>query len=46
MLDQKIKKDLPELLIKKEYLTKRQLEKALQKAEEEGKELDKVLVEL
>lgn len=46
MLDQKIKKDLPELLIKKEYLTKRQLEKALQKAEENGKELDKVLVEL
>jgi len=46
MLDQKIKKDLPELLIKKEYLTKRQLEKALQKAEEDGKELDKVLVEL
>ncbi|MCX7870891.1 MAG: type IV-A pilus assembly ATPase PilB [bacterium] len=46
MLDQKIKKDLPDLLIKKEFLTKRQLEKALQKAEEEGKELDKVLVEL
>ena len=46
MLDQKIKKDLPDLLIKKEYLTKRQLEKVLQKAEEEGKELDKVLVEL
>ena len=46
MLDQKIKQDLPSLLLKKEFLTKRQLEKALKKAEEENKEIDKVLVEL
>jgi len=46
MIGQKIKDDLPDILLKREYITKKQLEKALKKAEEEGKELDKALIEL
>jgi len=46
MLDQKIKEELGEILIKKEYITRKQLERALKKAEEENKELDKAIVEL
>ncbi len=46
MLEQKIKEELGELLVKKEYITRKQLEKALKKAEEENKELDKAIVEL
>lgn len=46
MLDQKIKEELGEILIKKEYITRKQLERALKKAEEENKELDKTIVEL
>lgn len=46
MLEQKIKEELGELLVKKEYITRKQLEKALKKAEEENKELDKAIFEL
>ncbi len=46
MLEQKIKQELGELLIRKELLTKKQLEKAQKKSEEEGKEFDKCLIEL
>ncbi|MFN3995942.1 MAG: GspE/PulE family protein, partial [bacterium] len=46
MIEQRMKDELAEILIKKEFLTKKQLEKAQKKAEEENKELDKVLVEL
>lgn len=46
MLEQKIKDELGDILIRKEYITKKQLEKAQKKAEEENKELDKVLIEL
>lgn len=46
MLEQKIKEELGELLVKKEYITRKQLEKALKKAEEENKELDKAILEL
>ncbi|MEN3015573.1 MAG: type IV-A pilus assembly ATPase PilB [bacterium] len=46
MLEQKIKDELAETLLKKELITRKQLEKAQKKAEEENKELDKVLIEL
>lgn len=46
MLEQKIREELGEILVRKEYITKKQLEKAIKKAEEENKELDKAIVEL
>ena len=46
MLSEIINEELPQLLLENEYLTRRQLEKAQQKAEQEGKSIDKVLVEM
>ena len=46
MLAEVINDVLPDLLLEKEYITKRQLEKAMKKAEEEGRALDKVLVDM
>ncbi len=46
MLAEIIREELPKLLLENEYITKRQLERAQKKAEEEGRELDKVIVEM
>jgi len=46
MIGEKMKDELADILLKREYITKKQLEKALKKSEEEGKELDKALIEL
>ncbi len=46
MLNPKVKKDLPNLLVRKRFFTEKQLEQVLLKAVEEGKELDKVIIEL
>ncbi|MCS6955069.1 MAG: ATPase, T2SS/T4P/T4SS family, partial [Candidatus Calescibacterium sp.] len=46
MLEQKIKEELGEMLVKREFITRKQLERAQKKAEEENKELDKAIIEL
>ncbi len=46
MLSEIINDELPQLLLENEYITRKQLEKAQKRAEEEGKTIDKVLVEM